>query len=417
MRANQSDAWRSYELGDVAELLFSGVDKKLISTEDTVRLCNYTDVYYHRRILSEMKFSEGSATKREIAMLHLRADDVLITKDSETPNDIAVPALVTATMPDVVCGYHLAIIRPEKGLLDGAYLTELFQFEPMRRYFSKLANGATRFGLSTTTLKHAQLLLPSLCEQKAIAQLLWTWDRATEAIQRLVKCKRRLKNGLVLRLLAGRARFPEFSKTSLEPIRLREVLEKVAEPISPEPAQVYRQIGVRSHGKGIFHKAAVSGTSLGNKRVYRVVPGCLTLNIIFAWERALGVTTDREEGMIASHRFPMFRPDKKRLVVEYALLFLLSKRGSTALEIASPGGAGRNRTLNQKDLLRTIIPLPSLAEQRKIVTFVQAADLEIELLERQLAAFRDQKKGLMQKLLTGQIRISTKQVQQKNRKD
>src|SRR5438045_3830201 len=137
MPTNQSDLWRSYELGDVAELLFSGVDKKLVSSEDKVRLCNYTDVYYHRRLSSTMKFSEGSATKREIAALHLRAGDVLITKDSETPNDIAVPALVTATMPDVVCGYHLAIIRPLKGLLDGAYLTEILQFEPMRRYFSK----------------------------------------------------------------------------------------------------------------------------------------------------------------------------------------------------------------------------------------------------------------------------------------
>ncbi len=106
----------------------------------------------------------------------------------------------------------------------------------------------------------------------------------------------------------------------------------------------------------------------------------------------------------------MFRPDSRRLLAEYALLYLLStNKGSEALELASPGGAGRNRTLSQSEFLKIRIPLPSLAEQRKIVALVQAADREIDLLRKQLGALKRQKKGLMQKLLTGKLRVSVQQ--------
>ena len=135
------------------------------------------------------------------------------------------------------------------------------------------------------------------------------------------------------------------------------------------------------------------------------MPGCLTLNIVFAWERALAVTTEEEAGMIASHRFPMFQPNLERLLPKYVLHYLLSQKGNDALQLASPGGAGRNRTLSQTELLKTIIPLPSIAEQRRIVAIIETADREIDSLRKQLYAVKTQKKGLMQKLLTGQVRV------------
>src|SRR5439155_1219091 len=127
---------------------------------------------------------------------------------------------------------------------------------------------------------------------------------------------RRLRRGLMQQLLAGRRRFQEFTGQPVQSVRLGDVMEKVAEPVTPVDDELYRQIGVRSHGKGLFHKPAVTGASLGSKRVFRVVSGCLTLNIIFAWERALGLITEREAGMIASHRFPMFRPDPSKFLAE-----------------------------------------------------------------------------------------------------
>ncbi len=65
-----------------------------------------------------------------------------------------------------------------------------------------------------------------------------------------------------------------------------EILERITDPIFPEPEKCYSEIGIRSHGKGLLHKAPVTGKSLGNKRVFRVYPGCFVVNIVFAWEQA-----------------------------------------------------------------------------------------------------------------------------------
>src|SRR5437867_8766716 len=86
--------WNTVRLGDTVAIAFSGVDKHIIPGERSVRLCNYLDVYRNRRLTKEMRFSEGSATPTEIARFTLRRGDLVITKDSETPDDIAVPALV-----------------------------------------------------------------------------------------------------------------------------------------------------------------------------------------------------------------------------------------------------------------------------------------------------------------------------------
>jgi type I restriction enzyme, S subunit len=269
----------------------------------------------------------------------------------------------------------------------------------------QLSNSGSQENLNAGLIKGIGVPMPSIDEQIGIAHLGSTWDRAIRQLKDLIVAKHRSRNGFVQRLLSGSLRFQEYEKCVPEKVSLIDVLTKVADSVDLNHDEMYREIGVRSHGKGIFHKEPVTGRSLGNKRVYRVVPGCLTLNIVFAWERAVAITTDDEDGMIASHRFPMFRPDGNRLLAEYALLYLLSKKGAESLGLASPGGAGRNRTLSQTDFLKNRIPLPSLAEQRRIVNFVLVADKEIDLLQKQLELLKLQKKGLMQKLFNGKVRV------------
>jgi type I restriction enzyme S subunit len=123
----------------------SNVDKKTVSGERSVRLCNYTDVYYNERITAELPFMEATASVDQIARFGLRAGDVLLTKNSETPDDIAVPAYVVADLPDVVCGYHLALLRPGREV-DGRYLFWALSSRSSREQFSASANGITRFG-------------------------------------------------------------------------------------------------------------------------------------------------------------------------------------------------------------------------------------------------------------------------------
>lgn len=104
--------WRNVRVKDIADVIVSNVDKKSRSGEQPVRLCNYMDVYKNDFIRPTMNLMHATATPKEVAKFHLEVADVLITKDSEDPSDIAVPALVEETAPDLLCGYHLAIVRP-----------------------------------------------------------------------------------------------------------------------------------------------------------------------------------------------------------------------------------------------------------------------------------------------------------------
>lgn len=188
-------------------------------------------------------------------------------------------------------------------------------------------------------------------------------------------------------------------------VTIEECLERVEHPVDVQPDQMYTQIGIRSHGKGLFYKEPISGTELGNKSVYWIEPDCFILNIVFAWEQAIAKTTQAEVGMIGSHRFPMYKPVKDLVDIDYLIAYLLTKRGTDILEAASPGGAGRNRTLGQDRFLSSKIILPPLAEQQKIAAILAAQDKVIELKEQLLVEKLKQKKYLMQQLLTGRKRL------------
>lgn len=183
-------------------------------------------------------------------------------------------------------------------------------------------------------------------------------------------------------------------------------MARVERPVNVVQDKHYTQIGIRSHGKGVFHKEAVTGEELGNKAVYWVEPDCFVLNIVFAWEQAVGKTTSSEAGMIASHRFPMYRPKDNLVDIDYLISFFMTKKGKDILEAASPGGAGRNRTLGQTHFMNSVITLPPIAEQRKIAEILSTQDRIIELKTKLLEEKKRLKKYLCQVLLSGKRRFS-----------
>ena len=199
-------------------------------------------------------------------------------------------------------------------------------------------------------------------------------------------------------------RFPAFEE-KWNKQRLDSFLERVSNPIDVIPNKKYSQIGIRSHGKGIFHKEAVTGEELGNKRVFWVEPNALVVNIVFAWERAIAVTSDAEKGMIASHRFPMYLPKNNLSNVNFLRYLFVTDKGQSYLELASPGGAGRNKTLGQSNFSELKIDLPSLEEQTKIATFLSTVDEKISQLSQKLHLLGQYKQGMMQKLFSQQIRF------------
>ena len=175
-------------------------------------------------------------------------------------------------------------------------------------------------------------------------------------------------------------------------------LRRVEHPVEVDSDALYTQIGIRSHGKGLFYKEPVTGELLGSKAVYWVEPNCFILNIVFAWEQAIGKTTQAEVGMIGSHRFPMYKPVNNLIDIDYLVYYLLTKRGTDILEAASPGGAGRNRTLGQDRFIKSRIVLPPLDEQQKIAKILSTQDKAIELQGRKIEELKRFKKGCLEKM-------------------
>ncbi|EEH99632.1 hypothetical protein CSBG_03258 [Clostridium sp. 7_2_43FAA] len=183
------------------------------------------------------------------------------------------------------------------------------------------------------------------------------------------------------------------------------LFDKVKNPVEVEKDKIYKQIGIRSHGKGIFYKDEVLGEELGNKRVFWIEPNVFIVNIVFAWERAVARTTEKEVGMIVSHRFPMYKPKQQKLNLDYITYFFKTKIGQNLLELASPGGAGRNKTLGQKEFDNLKLKIPSLEEQEKIANFLSNVDKIIEEQEGKVKDLELYKKGMMQKIFKQEIRF------------
>jgi type I restriction enzyme S subunit len=171
--------WDVRRLRNVADLRVSNVDKHTKEGEFPVRLCNYTDVYKNSVITADMPFMAATATRDEIEAFRLHVGDVIITKDSEDWQDIGVPALVAETADDLVCGYHLAILRPRPNVVTGRFLSYALQCRGVVAQLSLAANGVTRYGLSHGAIKAISLPTPPADEQEPIAEYI---DEATASL-------------------------------------------------------------------------------------------------------------------------------------------------------------------------------------------------------------------------------------------
>lgn len=201
--------WNNVNLGDVSEIILSNVDKHIKNGEKEVFLCNYMDVYYKDSIDSNLGLSKGTVGENELKKFVLRKGDVLITKDSETPEDIARSCVINKDFDNIVCGYHIAIIRGKKDLINGFFLKRYFDLPLTQNYFFRLANGATRFGLGKSSIEKALINLPSLEEQTAIANILNGVNEEITTFQKKLNILKEQKKYLLNNLITGAIRTPE----------------------------------------------------------------------------------------------------------------------------------------------------------------------------------------------------------------
>ena len=191
--------WKAKKLKYVADLSVSNVDKKTYDEQRQVRLVNYTDVYYNDFIHSKLEYMVSSASDEEIRKFHVKVGDVIITKDSESADDIGIPAFVVETAPDMVCGYHLSLIRCKPSEMIGGFLFRCFQSSFLSKQFEIIANGVTRYGLPKSGSKSVLLPVPSITEQKSIANFL---DKEVSRLDTLIEKKQQFIERLKEKRLA-----------------------------------------------------------------------------------------------------------------------------------------------------------------------------------------------------------------------
>ena len=181
--------WNIRKLRYFAIIQPSNVDKKSVEDQKTIHLCNYLDVYNHEYIDKSIDFMKATASDSQIINFNLKEGDIIITKDSETPLDIAVPAYVPKSLPGIICGYHLAMIRPQYEIAAGEFIFRVFQSESISNQYSSFSNGLTRYGLKVQAIGNALFPLPPLDEQESIIKFL---KKKTSEIDAIIVDKQKM---------------------------------------------------------------------------------------------------------------------------------------------------------------------------------------------------------------------------------
>lgn len=179
--------------------------------------------------------------------------------------------------------------------------------------------------------------------------------------------------------------------------KLGELVEENQIPILT-PKESYIRLGIRSHAKGTFHEKVLAGKGLDVDTMYVVEADNLIVNITFAWEHAIAVTTEKDAEKLVSHRFPQY---KMRDVICSRFLQhdIKDEEFRKKLSLASQGGAGRNRVLNKTQFLEIerIVP-PEYEEQKKIGLYFDTLDYLITLHQRKCDKLKNVKKSMLKKM-------------------
>jgi type I restriction enzyme S subunit len=389
-------------LKHVADVRVSNVDKKSADGEISIRLCNYTDVYYNDRITSSLDFMSATATPDQCESFQLREGDVLITKDSETAEDIGISAYVTESLPRVLCGYHLALVRPRAHAVDGRYLRWALASAEARAQMASSATGVTRFGMRSSAIAQVSVPVPDPELQHRIADYL---DGETARMDRIIQRRHRLID-LFSQLTRSRvaALLDDVSSRGGVDIPLRAVLRprKTADLPDLEVLSVFREYGVvpKSSREGNYNKTPEDLT-----RYQLVESGDVVINKMKAWQGSLGVSTHRgivsPDYLVCEVIYPVDRT--------YLYWFLRSPQMIARFTERSTGIRPAQWRLYWQDLKELWIRLPDASTQKALgneMTHARAHDLEaIETAERQIALLEERRYALVDAAVNGRLNI------------
>jgi type I restriction enzyme S subunit len=398
---------RTERLKHVATIRVSNVDKKSADDELPVRLCNYTDVYYNERITSDLDFMAATATRVQHMAFGLQVGDVVLTKDSETADDIGVSALIAEDVPDLVCGYHLAIVRPRAEATYGPYLRWVLASDAARQAMSMAATGVTRFGLRSEAIADLAVPMRSLEEQREIVDYL---DRETARIDALIVAKRDQVSRLEERVDALVQEAIDRSRPDSLPLR-----RLVAAFVD------YRGATPEKSSSGV---PLITATNVKNGRINLALGEQFVTDETYTlWMRrgfpAVGdvlITTEAPLGEVAAitdahvalaQRIILLKPNRDRVVPGFLRVSLLSSR--VQADLLSRASGSTVWGIRADRLRDVMVPLPGPAEQQRVVEIArdaeQASLVTRRLINRQVQLLTERRQALITAAVTGRLDV------------
>ncbi len=320
--------WEQRKLGDIAEFSKgSGYSKgDLIESGTPIILYGRLYTKYETSISEVDTYVEAKD-----GSVYSKGGEVIVPASGETAEDIARAATVDKS--GVILGGDLNVVSPNEDI-NSAFLAISISHGNSQRELAKKAQGKSVVHIHNEEIKNLVVPFPAKAEQNKIVEYFSNIDDLITFHQR------------------NPCNLNKFMAFDWEQRKCKDIFDRVSKAVDveEEAGEVYREIGIRSHGKGLFYKDEITGEGLGNKRVFWVEPNSFILNIVFAWERAVTKTTEKELGMIASHRFPMYKPKENVADLDYITKFFITHKGKYILEMASPGGAGEIKRWGKKSL-------------------------------------------------------------------
>ena len=396
--------WQVMRMAEAGEI-YGGRQRSPHLTNGTMRpylrVANVMDGYIDASDVKQMKFTDS-----EFEKFKLRAGDILLN-EGQSLELCGRPALYRGVPPD--CCFQNTIIRfrPSPGT-HGNFALQLFKFLLASGRFASISSKTTSIAhLGLSRFAGLKAAFPPSEEQPKIASILEACDRGTESQQALLAAKVERKRGLMQQLLTGKTRFKEFKGERWRTHRLGDLLQEVDRYVTFDDDHTYRLASIRRRSEGLFFREALQGNDIKTKVMKTIRAGDFILSKMQVVHGAWGLVTPEFDGMFVSDSYISLVPkDGSPLKIEF-LNYLSQMRFLRHLAyICSHGVHIEKMTFNLEDFLHKKITIPpTLDEQAKIVGVLSACDDEIKVLQKQLEALKEQKRGLMQKLLTGEIRV------------
>lgn len=312
---------------------------------------------------------------------------------------------ISLTMREVAFNQDIKAIVPNEGL-DARFLA--YQIQSKKNVVLDMVDtaGHGTGRLDTDLLKSVDLVLPPMAEQRRIAEVLTTWDRAIVKAERLLENSSKRKRGLTRDLVLGQRRFPQF-KAPWQQLSFRDVLKEVKRRVDWDDDQDYPLISVRRRSEGAFHRETLKGSEILTKKLNYAYEGEFLVSKMQVVHGAMAVVPPELDGMFISDSYLAFQSaDEERFDINFIGWLSTTQQMYNAVRRCSYGVHIEKMTFDLEMFLNEKLHMPTdLAEQRLICTVLASAQNEIKSATNHLEQLRQEKAALMSQLLTGKRRV------------